>query len=116
MLTLGGSAQMHYDKFVSILGYDENGNACFGDPRMEPLFIKMQKEVPTSTNHAESFHHYVNESLRNVKNQYKKLGVLTQCIIKQISQINQSVLRNLREYMNSTKRFTQLKVEEDESR
>lgn len=116
MLKMGGSAQKHYDKFVSILGYDENGKACPRDPRMEPLFIRMQKGVPTSTNHAERFHHYVNESLRNVKNQYKKLGVLTQCIIKQISHINQNVLRNLRDYMNTTKHFAQLKIEEDASR
>ena len=116
LLKLGGSAQKHYDKFVSILGYDENGKACPRDLRMEPLFIRMQKGVPTSTNHAERFHHYVNDSVKNIRNQYKKLGVLTQCIIKQIEHINDNVLRNLREYMNTTKHFAQLKVDEDETR
>lgn len=116
MLKLGGSAKKHYEKFISILGFNENGEVCPRDPRMEPLFIRMQKGVPTSTNHAERFHHFVNESLKNIKNPYRKLGVLTQCIIKQIAHINDNVLRNLREYINTTKHFAQLKVDEDETR
>lgn len=70
MLKLGGSAKKHYEKFISILGFNENGEVCPRDPRMEPFFIRMQKGVPTSTNHAERFHHFVNESLKNIKNQY----------------------------------------------
>lgn len=42
--------------------------------------------------------------------------MLTKCIIKQIAHINDNVLRNIREYINTTKHFAQLKVDEDETR
>ena len=40
LLKLGGSAAKHYDKFISIFGYNENGEKVDVDPKMEPLFFK----------------------------------------------------------------------------
>lgn len=62
-------------KFISILGFNENGEQVDRNPHMEPLFLRMAERVPTSTNHAERFHRYVNETVGNYKNQYNKINI-----------------------------------------
>ena len=51
LLEIGGSAVIHKEKFQKIFGFDENGNPVNRSTMMEPFFIRIQKGVPSSTNH-----------------------------------------------------------------
>lgn len=62
-LEIGGSAQSCKEKFIAILGYDENGEKVERNAHMEPLYIRMIEGIPTTTNHVESLHHYINDSV-----------------------------------------------------
>lgn len=103
LLQVGGSAQKHKDKFISILGYNENGEEVDREPEMEPLFIRMKYSVPTSTNHIERFHRYVNESVKPFRNKYRKLAILIESIIEQINRADTNLLRKLKDYITNLK-------------
>lgn len=112
-LEIGGSAVKYYDKFIKIFGFDENGNRVERDRRMEPLFIRIEKMIPTSTNHIERFHRFVNESIEDSKNSYKKLGILFKCIDVQINHFNENLLRKLKDYINNLRMKAQEIVENE---
>lgn len=104
-LEIGGSAQSCKEKFIAILGYDENGEKVERNAHMEPLFIRMIEGIPTTTNHIESLHHYINDSVGKYKNLYKRLTVLIQCIINHLNNVNHNIIRNLRNYIKNLKNF-----------
>ena len=83
---------------------------------MELFFLRMHKGIPTTTNHVESFHHYVNDSISNIRNRYRKLGILTQCVDKQVSRIDDNLLRKIRDYIKNTKSFALSKIKENPQR
>ena len=104
-LEIGGSAQSCKEKFIAILGYDENGEKVERNAHMEPLYIRMIEGIPTTTNHVESLHHYINDSVGKYKNPYKRLAVLIQCIINHMNNVNHNIIRNLRNYIKNLKNF-----------
>ena len=116
LLEIGGSAVIHKEKFQKIFGFDENGNPVNRSTMMEPFFIRIQKGVPSSTNHIERFHRYCNESVKGLKNIYRKLGRVLNCITKQISRANENILRKLKDYISNLKKFAYEKIEQDPSR
>ena len=83
---------------------------------MEPIFIRMQKMIPSSTNHVERFHRFVNESIDDLQNPYKKLGTLFKCMESQMNNYNDNLLRNLKEYIKNLRDRAKEIVENDPDR
>ncbi len=74
-------------------------------PKYAPLFMRMNDSVPTTTNHSESFHHCLNESVSHTTTKMMtRIALLAQRIKDRLINVNESILRNFKNYVKDLKK------------
>lgn len=78
----------------------------YGDQRFSPLYHRMRKNIPTTTNHSERFHCTVNQSIKDLHitdtSIYDRIAIIIQCMKDSIKTVNERLYRQIRD------RITQL--------
>lgn len=93
------SAKQHKDIFERILQLDQ---------QYAPLFVRMNESVPTTTNHSESFHRFLNNSVphKNVK-LMTRVAMIAEKINERLMSLNKSIIRNFKNYIKSLREQAQ---------
>ena len=100
-----------YIKVGKILGVNVIGQPIEIEKSYTPLFERIERKTPTTTNFAESFHQKINSVAGNQHlNICSRLTLLANQILTRLTNIGQSSVSNLRFYINSLKKKANEKV------
>ena len=103
-----------FDKVGKILGYNTDGQVIEIDEVYSPLYIRIQHRIPTTTNHAESYHQKVNTVAGDLRMTLpNRVALLAHHIMSQITQIDNSSISNLLSYIKKIIKKAKDKVKKD---
>lgn len=68
-----------------------------------PIYQRVNNNVPTTTNHAESCHKQINTITRGLRNLLLRLAYICKYIVDRCERINKSAEDNFRNYLNNLK-------------
>lgn len=104
--------EARYTKVAKVLGIDVKGQPCEIDDSYSPLFIRSERNVPTTNNYSEAYHSKINAIAGNFKISINnRLALLVNHIMQRIQNVDQSSIANLRTYMRYIKSKALEKVE-----
>ncbi len=89
-----------FNKVSQILGLDMDGNPIPTNPAYSPIYLRIQKNVPTTTNHIEAFHKHLNSIIHDSRtNIYCRLAYTCKYICDRTLKVNKSAKDNLKTYL-----------------
>ncbi len=104
--------EKRYLKIAKVLGIDWKGNNYPTDNSYSPLYIRIEKKVPTTNNYSEAYHAKINEIAGNFKiSVHNRLALLANHIMNRIQHVDQSSIANLQSYLRTIKKKAHEKVE-----
>ena len=69
-----------------------------------PLYIRAFDRIPSCTNYIESLHKQINQITKESKSLPLRLGITCKYIIDRTKRVNNSVIENLKNYINKLKK------------
>lgn len=90
-------ANNHSKLFYKILGKEVNGNIV-RKQKYAPLYARIEHVIPTTTNHSESYHCYLNNTIPNRNTKLMtRVAMVAHKINERLSNLNDSIIRNFTE-------------------
>lgn len=107
-------ASKHVKLFNKIIGLEANG-FINRKQAYAPLFERLKSSIPTTTNHSESFHHFLNDKIPNANTKLlTRVGMLAQKINERLQSVNESMTRNFVNYVENLKKKVHNKIAKDQ--
>lgn len=97
------SDKTRFDKISEILGKDPEGNKIKISRSYAPIYERIADNIPTSTNHIESFHKHINEITKGLRTLTMRLAYICKYIIDRTLRSNNSSKENLKAYLKRIK-------------
>lgn len=97
-------ANNHSKLFYKILGKEVNGNIV-RKQKYAPLYARIEHVIPTTTNHSESYHCYLNNTIPNRNTKLMtRVAMVAHKINERLSNLNDSIIRNFTEYVKDLRK------------
>lgn len=105
---------IRFKKVSQVLGLDPDGEPVETNNAYAPIYLRIEENVPTTTNHIESFHKHLNEITKPARFSLTlKLAYIIQYIKERTLRVNLSAHENLKVYIKNLKTLAKKEVAKD---
>lgn len=112
----GDLNDIRFKKVSQVLGLNPNGEPVETNNSYSPIYLRIEENVPTTTNHIESFHKHLNEITEPARFSLTlKLAYIVQYISERTLRVNLSAVKNINDYIKNLKKLAKNEVAKDKN-